>query len=252
MSAPALSALVVAHNEEDRLADCLSRLALADEIVVVLDRCTDRSKEIASRFTDHLVEGAWLIEGDRRNAGIEACRGPWILEVDADERVPEALAREISETIAASAFDWHEIPVDNYIGARLVRHGWGASYGKAAYPGLFRKGAKRWGRDRVHPSLAFTGTKGPRLAHPIDHFVDRDISDMIRRLDRYSTLRAQDMREKGEVGSFGRNLRRIFSRFYKCYVARRGYREGGYGFLIALFAGLYPILSHLKARLENE
>ena len=59
------------------------------------------------------------------------------------------------------------------------------------------------------------------------------------------------MREAGDLGSFGHNLRRIFSRFYKCYVVRRGYREGPYGFLIALLAGLYPILSYLKARLED-
>ena len=59
-----------------------------------------------------------------------------------------------------------------------------------------------------------------------------------------------DLRESGDVGGLGRNLRRIFGRFYKCYVSRRGYREGAWGLLIALLAGLYPILSHLKARLE--
>ena len=72
-----LSALVVAHNEEDQLADCLEQLDFADEIVVVLDKCTDGSKEIAARFTDRLVEGSWEIEGDRRNKGIEACDGEW-------------------------------------------------------------------------------------------------------------------------------------------------------------------------------
>ena len=70
-----LSALVVAHNEEAQLADCLDTLGFADEIVVVLDKCTDRSKEIAARYTDRLVEGAWAIEGERRNTGIAACRG---------------------------------------------------------------------------------------------------------------------------------------------------------------------------------
>jgi glycosyltransferase involved in cell wall biosynthesis len=248
----AVSALVVIHNEEARLPSCLEKLRFADEIVVVLDRCTDRSKEIAARFTDRLVEGAWPLEGDRRNAGIEACRGPWILEIDADEHVPPALAEEIRTVVARSSSDWHEIPVDNYIGTHLVRHGWGASYGKAAYPGLFRKGAKVWGRNRVHPALTFRGAKGPRLANRIDHHVDRNISDMIKRLDRYSSAKALDLRDAGDIGTFGHNVRRIFSRFYKCYVARRGYREGGYGFLIALFAGLYPILSHLKARLEDE
>ncbi|MBI4183283.1 MAG: glycosyltransferase family 2 protein [Proteobacteria bacterium] len=251
MSGPVLSALVSAHNEEARLAACLERLAFADEIVVVLDRCTDRSREIAHRFTERIVEGAFEREGERRNAGIDACRGDWILEVDADERVGEGLAREVRAVVRSSPFDWHEIPVDNYIGERLVRHGWGASFGKAAYPGLFRKGVKRWGRERVHPRLTFSGRKGPRLSAPLQHYVDRDISDMIRRLDSYSTARARDLVESGDIGSLPANLRRLVSRFLKCYVGRKGYREGGYGLLIAVLAGLYPLLSHLKARLEG-
>ena len=175
-----------------------------------------------------------------------------MLETDADERVTPELAAEIRRTIETTTFDWHEIPVDNYIGQRLVRHGWGASYGKAAYPGLFRHGVKTWGPQRVHPVLTWRGRKGPMLEHRIEHFVDRDISDMIRRLDSYSTARAKDLRESGEIGSLASNVRRVFTRFFKCYVMRRGYREGGYGILIALFAGLYPLLAHLKARLEKE
>jgi len=247
-----VSALVVAHNEEQRLAACLERLRFCNEIVVVLDRCTDGSEAVARRFTDRVVSGSWPIEGDRRNLGIETCKGPFVLEVDADEHVPEALAREIKAAIATSRADWHEIPVDNYIGDRLVRHGWGASFGRSAYAGLFKKGAKTWGQERVHPKLTFNGTKGARLATPIAHYVDRDISDMLRRLDRYTTANAIDLRAKGDPGSFGHNVRRIFSRFWKCYVGRKGYREGGYGFLIALCAGLYPILSYLKATLEKD
>lgn len=75
---------------------------------------------------------------------------------------------------------------------------------------------------------------------------------MIQRLDRYSTMRARDLRESGDLGGLLSNVRRLFSRFIKCYVMRRGYREGGYGFLIALFAGLYPLLSYLKARYEAD
>lgn len=247
---PRLSALVVARNEEAQLRDCLSRLAFADEIVVVLDRCDDGSAEIAREFTDRVIEGAWEAEGDRRNAGIAACRGEWVLEIDADERVGRELAGEIRATIATSPAAWHLIPVDNYVGERLLRWGWGASFGRSAYAGLFRTGAKKWGDQRVHPAIALSGAQGRTLEARLVHHVDRNISDMLRRLDRYSSLRAQDLRESGDIGSFARNLRRIFSRFWKCYVARRGYREGAWGFLIALCAGLYPILSYLKARLE--
>jgi glycosyltransferase involved in cell wall biosynthesis len=249
---PTVSALVVIHNEEARLADCLERLRFADEIVVVLDRCTDGSREIALRYTDRLVEGAWDREAGRRNAGIEACRGDWILDIDADEHVSPALAAEIRQTVSGSKFDRHLIPVDNYIGQKRVRHGWGGTFGKSGSWGLYRKGAKRFGEGRVHPKLHLSGEEGPRLRTPLDHMVDRNISDMIRRLDRYTTARAQDLREHGDPDPTRTYVRRFFTRIYKCYVHDDGYKEGGWGLLIAIFAGLYPLLSHLKAKLERD
>jgi len=249
---PVLSAVISVHNEQHQLADCLATLTFADEIVVLLDRCTDGSETVAQKYTDRIVAGSWATEGERRNAGIAACRGLWIFEIDADERVPADLADEILATVQSTTHDWHEILVDNYIGERLVRWGWGASFGKAAYPGLFRKGVKIWGEQRVHPSLVWSGKKGPMLKSRLIHYVDRNISDMIRRLDSYSTARARDLRETGQIGSTANNVRRLFSRFFKCYVSRKGYREGGYGLIIAICAGLYPLLSHLKAKLERD
>jgi glycosyltransferase involved in cell wall biosynthesis len=249
---PLLSAVVVAHDEEAQLAQCLATLSFADELVVVLDRCHDRSKEIARGFTSHIIEGAWEREGPRRHAGIDTCRGQWIVEIDADERVPPELAVEIGQVVGRSGADWHLIPVDNYIGERLVRWGWGASFGKGAYAGLYRNGAKHWGDQRVHPGVTLSGVQGPPLEAHLVHHVDRNISDMLARLDRYSSAHAQDLRDSGDIGSYARNLRRIPTRFWKCYVSRKGYREGPYGLLIALCAGLYPILSYLKARLEQE
>ncbi len=243
-----LSAVVVVRDEERQLADCLSCIDFADEIVVVLDRCRDRSREIAGGFTDRLIEGAWEREGPRRHAGIDACCGDWILEIDADERVPLRLAEEIREVVSTSPAAWHLVRVDNFIGERLVRWGWGASFGRSAHAALYRKGAKKWGDQRVHPAVSLSGEQGSTLSSPIHHYVDRDISEMLRRLDRYSSARAQDLRDSGDIGSYGRNIRRIPSRFWKCYVSRKGYREREWGFLIALCAALYPILSYLKAR----
>jgi glycosyltransferase involved in cell wall biosynthesis len=245
-----LSAVVVVRDEEGQLADCLSCLGFADEIVVVLDRCLDRSREIARGFTDRLIEGAWEREGPRRHAGIDACCGDWILELDADERVPPPLADEIRWVVATSLAAWHLVRVDNFIGERLVRWGWGASFGRSAHAALYRSGAKQWGEQRVHPAVSLSGEQGATLESPIHHYVDRNISEMLRRLDRYSSARAQDLRDSGDIGSYGRNIRRIPSRFWKCYVRRRGYREREWGFLIALCAALYPILSYLKARLD--
>lgn len=246
-----LSALVVVHDEERRLPACLERLGFADEIVVVLDRCTDRSREIALGFGARLLEGAWELEGPRRNDGIAFCRGQWILEIDADEHVPPELGADIRRAIEGAAPGQFLLRFDNYVGERLVRHGWGGSWGKSAAPCLFSKGSKRWGDQRVHPALTLTGEKRwLPSGHAVAHWVDRDLSDMLRRLDRYTSARARDLRDSGEIGSFGDNLRRMVSRFLKCFLARGGWREGQWGFLIALMAALYPMLSYLKARLD--
>src|SRR5215467_9827313 len=133
-AAPRLSALVVARNEAGRIAPCLERLAFADEVVVLLDRSTDRSGEIARARGARVVEGAWSVEAERRNAGIDACTGDWILEVDADEWATPPLAAEIRAAIASARPGYFIVPMANHIGGHLVRHGWGAYNGVAAKP----------------------------------------------------------------------------------------------------------------------
>ncbi len=243
---PRLSALVVARNEEARLGACLESVRFADEIVVVLDRSTDRSAAIAADHGARIVEGAWEVEGERRNAGIDACSGEWILEVDCDERVPEALAAEIRVAIAGASDGYFLVPMANRIGNRLVRYGWGAYNGVTAKPSLFHAGAKRWGRGRVHPPIDLSGPRR-RLTQPMDHYVYRDFSDMVARVNRYTDLAALDAIEAGRVPSLGSSLRRVFSRAWKSYVARRGYREGAWGVALAFLAAIYPLLVHLKA-----
>ena len=247
-----LSGLVVIHNEEEHLDACLKTLSFCDEVIVVLDKCTDKSKKIALDNKSQIIEGAWEIEGDRRNLGLKECSSEWIVELDADERISKDLAQEILEVTQTSKEDTHLIPFDNYIGNTRVRYGWGGYFGVSQSPRLTRKGTKTWGAQRIHPKLSLSKKQGHKLKNPIIHYVDRDISDLLHRLDRYTTANAHDMIASGKTGTFAHNVRRLFSRFYKCYIVRKGYKEGHYGFLIALCAGLYPILSYLKATLEKE
>ncbi|WP_296999176.1 MULTISPECIES: glycosyltransferase family 2 protein [unclassified Thalassospira] len=249
---PSISVVICAHNEEARLAACLEKVSFADEIVVVCDKCTDRTEEIAKQFGAKTVTGSWTIEGHRRNKAIEEATSDWIFELDADEHVNEELAQSIKAAVISDAYDRYLIPVDNYVGQRLVRYGWGASFGTSAVWRLFKKGSKVWGEQRVHPSIKFTGRQGPKLDGALIHFVDRNISDMIRRFDSYTSARAADLRAGGKIGSFAHNFRRIISRFWRCFVSRKGYKEGGLGFLIALLAALFPMVSYLKARYDDE
>ena len=252
-AAPRLSAFVCAHNEEANLPACLRLLRFADEIVVLLDRSTDGSAAIAHALADRVIEGAFPLEGPRRAAAAAACTGAWILEVDADEHIPAALADEIRAAIARpDAADWYELRVDNYIGDRLVRHGWGGSFGTSAVGRLYRQGLKTWEGENVHPKIRISGRFGGRLPTPYLHRVDTDVSDMLRRLDRYTRARAIDLRKQARRPGLISHAFRGMRRFWKCYVIRQGFREGGWGVLIALMAALYPFLSELRARIESD
>ena len=248
-----LSTLVVAHNEEQRLHSCLSKLEPADEIVVILDKTTDNSKKIAEKYTKKIYEGSWKLEGERRNFGLNKCEGDWILEVDADEIISKKLFIEIRSKINKADPGYFLIPFDNFIGKKRIRYGWGASWGVSAAPRLSFKGCKHWNNmQRIHPSLILKGKKG-KLNNRINHFVDDDINDMLERLKNYSDKKAEDIiTNKKKIPSLFIILRKSFTRFIKCYISRKGYKEGKWGFLIALMASLFILISYLKASLEKK
>ena len=243
-----ISALVIAHNEEDKLASCLKKLVYADELVVVLDKTNDKSNIIAKKFGARIYKGSWDIEANRRNFGIKQCLGDWILEVDADEHVPKKLFTEIRKKIKNTEPGYFLIPFDNYIGKRKIRYGWGASWGVSAAPRLHFKGCKIWEKKHlIHPSISLSGKK-MWMTSRIKHYVDDDINDMILRLIRYTDLKAIDLaKQDKKIPHFLITIRRGITRFFKCFISRKGYKEGRWGFIIALMASLYIILSYMKA-----
>src|SRR6201985_2164243 len=111
-----LSVVLCVHNEERRLGRCLAPLGFADEIVLVLDRCTDRTRAIGEAYGAVMVSGVFPLEGPRRAAGMAAASGEWILEVDADEIVTPKMAREVLASLDDSRFAFRKVPVDNYVG----------------------------------------------------------------------------------------------------------------------------------------
>lgn len=253
-----LSAVVVAHNEEKHLEDCLKTLTFADEIVVVLDKCTDKSKTIAKKYADKIVEGSWEIEGIRRNKSLDSCSGNWILEVDADERISKELAKEIRTKISNSKPGRFRIWFDNHIGKKLIKYGWLRSWGVLEKQCLTYKGYKRYKENsRIHPESEFKG-EVKDLQHHITHYLDDNIEDALKRLNRYTNWMSNDMIQNKKVylngagklivkGGKLKYYRNFFQRFIKSYIFKKGYKEGYYGFFIALMVGLYPLISYMKA-----
>ena len=247
-----LSILLVIHNEEKILEECLNKLNFADEIIIILDNCTDNSKNICLKYTNNIHEGSWDIEGQRRNYGISKCTKEWILEIDADEHINKKLSLEIIDVISQkSANNFYNIKVDNYIGEKLVKFGWGATFGRGGVSCLFMQGHKIWGNQRVHPEIKFIGKEGPALKYTIEHKFVSNISDLFEKFNSWTHLKALDLIDSNQIHkeSFFKNIRRVFTRFLKNYYKRKGHREGKIGFLIAMFAGLFPLVSYLRAKI---
>ena len=244
-----LSALVCAQNDEARLADCLRGLEFCDEIVVVADRCTDRTQEIARHFGARVIDGIFPLESQRKAAGVAACLGEWILEIETDEHVDAALAYEVRAAIhGRPAGDWFDVPLHNYVGETLVRRGWGAGLGEVLAPRLYRRRVKRWTARRIAPGVVLEGRHAGALETPLKRRADPDLGHMIARLNRQTSLRAQDLADAGDVRSLVGDMGLGFARFWTSYVWRQGLREGELGFLIALMAGLDAVLSGVRAR----
>jgi len=248
-----ISALITVHNEEEILSSCLEKLKFCNEIVVILDKCSDKSKNIASKYTSSIYEGSWNYEGDRRNFGIEKCNSNWIIEIDSDEHISKSLANEILVKINLNEdYDNYHIKINNYIGNKLVKHGWGGSFGRGGVTCLFKKGTKKYGRHRVHPEIKFTGKFGPDLVNPINHYFISNVSELITKFNTWSYLKSLDLTEYNKKDTLLRNIRRVFSRFMKNYFKRKGYKEGEIGFLISLLAGLFPLISYLRAKIKKQ
>ena len=244
-----LSALVCAQNDEARLADCLRGLAFCDEIVVVADRCVDRTAEIARQFGARVIDGIFPLESQRKTVGVSACLGEWVLEIEPDEHVDAKLAYEIRAAIAGRPGGaWFNVPLANFVGETLVRRGWGAGLGDVMAPRLFRRSVKRWKAGRVAAPVALDGRYAGAIETPIRRWADADVGHMLGRLNRQTALRALDRADAGEggrlVGDVGRGLRQ----FWTCYVVRQGAREGELGLMISLMAGLDAVLSGVRAR----
>jgi glycosyltransferase involved in cell wall biosynthesis len=248
-----LSLLIVAHNEEHQIADCIKSGAFANEIVVLVDRSGDQTDSIAEGLGAKIVQGVWPDEGERRTAGIDVCSSDWILELDGDERVTPELATEIIETLPLTSADYFVIPFRNYVGGRYVQFGWGAYNGVGGKAALFRRGKKKWHGGTVHPKITLEGQRAEMTAN-INHYVDDDMLGMYDRLNRYSTAAAIDAVAVETIPGRFTTFRRFFSRFIKSYFNKKGFREGYTGVALALFSGMYPVLIYIKAQeiLQNQ
>ena len=243
MTAPRLSVVVITLNEEDRIRDALASVAWADEIVVVDAGSEDKTVALAREFTDHVLIHPWQGFAAQKNFGIEHATGDWILSLDADEQVEPALREEIIAVLQApDACDGYRIARRNIMWGRWIRHG-------RLYPDrqlrLFRRGRGRFVNRAVHESIQVDGTVG-RLVAPLLHQSYRDVSDFLRRADRYSTLAAEEWARTTRPFRATRLVTAPFARFVSMYVLHRGFLDGWRGFLLAVLYAYYVFIRSAK------
>ncbi len=245
-----LSALIIAKNEEDKIKNTLDSLSFADEIVIILDRSTDQTRQKSNDYTKKIYEGSWISEGKRRNYGISKCSSEWILEVDADEVINKNLRFEIGKKIKDENIDYYYIPLTNYIGKKKIDKGWMACLAPDGKFCLFKKGRKKWMKGSVHPEYKLNGQKGIGFCNSIDHYMSRNLTDLLMRFNRNTSLYAQDLNLQKIKKKKLLSIRKIFSRFFKSYLSRGGIKLGGVGILIGLLCAIYPYVSAVKFKIK--
>jgi glycosyltransferase involved in cell wall biosynthesis len=229
---PKVTVYILTFNEEDKIEAALSSVIWADEILVADSFSTDRTVEIARRYTDRIVQLPFEGFGKLRNDAVAQARHEWIFSLDADERcTPEArdeILRIVGDT---GSVDAYYVPRRNLFLGRWIRHsGWYPDYRQ---PQLYRKGAVRFKEEAVHESYVVAGKTG-YLRNAIWQVPYSDLSQLIAKMNRYSTLGAKKLGEKGVVPGMGSALLHAVAAFLKPYVFKLGFLDGWAGFVLAL------------------
>ena len=239
-----LSVVILTRDEELNIAACLESVAWADEIIVVDDFSADKTREIASRYTDKIFTRRMEIEGIHRNWAYAQAKNEWVLSLDADETVSKELRKEIERLVKvrATGFSAFSIPLRNYIGDYWIRHGGWYPAGKVR---LFRKDQFRYEEVGVHPRVFIDGECG-HLKGDIIHKGYPNFAHFVDSSNRQTSLEARKWVEDARQMSFARALRKANDRFFKTFILKKGFKDGFVGFMIAFFGFLYQIITYAK------
>jgi glycosyltransferase involved in cell wall biosynthesis len=228
-----ITVYVITLNEAEKIRDCLNSVLWADEIIVADSNSKDGTIEIAEELGAKVVQIPFKGFGDLRNQAIKHCNGNWILSIDADERCTHEVRDEILSLIENAPLDLYHIPRKNYFMGRWIKHsGWYPNY--RGVPQLFRKGSLNYNLEQVHESLiSHSNKKIGFLKNFIWQLPFKNTEEIINKSNRYSTLGAIRLQEKGKTGGFFIAFFHGLWSFFKHYIFKLGFLDGGPGLVIA-------------------
>jgi glycosyltransferase involved in cell wall biosynthesis len=237
-----ISAVISAFNEEKNLERCLKSLSFADEIVVVDNSSSDKTAEIAKRYTDKVFRQ----KNDpsaidlQKNFGFEKATGDWVLSIDADEEISKELASEIKQVVShPTLIIGYWIPRKNIIFGKFIEHtGW--------YPDpqlrLFKKGKGIYAKAHVHEAIKLDGESAYLKEFLIHHHYET-ISQFIKRtVGIYAPNEAKDYLDKGYEFSYFDAIRFPLGEFISRFFARKGYADGFHGLMLSMLMAFYHFM----------
>lgn len=235
---------IITLNEERNIRGCLESVKWADEVVVSDSGSTDDTVKACESFGARVYADDWHGFGRQKNLCAERANNPWVLNIDADERVTPELAEEIMDVLVNPRKPGYFIPRKNYFSGQWVRHcGWWPDYNLR----LYKRSEARFGERLVHESVEMEGQAG-YLANPLEHYTYRDISDYLKRMERYSTLAAEQMKGSGRAATLADLVLRPPFTFLKMYFLRRGFLDGGTGLVLSTLYSFYTFTKYAKLR----
>lgn len=245
-----LSVALATYNEEANIGRCLASVAgWADEIVVVDGGSTDTTISIARSYKANVIhaDNPAIFHINKQKA-LDRCSGKWILQLDADEVVTEELKNEINGTInnKQETINGYYIPRKNCFLGHWLRKG-------GQYPDylvrFFQRGKGTFPCKSVHEQIKIDGKIGHLRGHLL-HYTSRTMSEYWRKAQVYTLLTAQKMKEDRVPATIITYLQyntiKPVLTFFLLFVRHKGFVDGIYGFLFALFSALHHPIAYQK------
>lgn len=240
-----ISAVIITNNEEKNIGDAIRSVEWADEILVVDSESTDRTREIAEGLGARVIVRPWPGFSAQKQFGVDNSANDWILSLDADERVTEALVKEIAGIRETDPkHDGYTVPrLSVYMGREIRHGGW--------YPDrqlrFFDRRKCKWKHRVIHESIEMSaGASIGQLRGDILHFTVEGPAHHARMVaERYAPLSARQMHQEGKRSSRSKAVLSGISTFIRTYVLKLGFLDGFPGLLIAYFAAHNSLMKHL-------
>lgn len=244
-----VSAYIIAYNEREKITDAINSVRWADEIVVADSHSADGTAELAGQLGARVVQIDFAGFGSLRNQAVAACTHEWIFSLDSDERATPQVRDEVLAIVNdENALDVYRVPRRNWFMGRWIRHsGWYPNYRQ---PQLFRRGAMRYREDQVHEGFVLETARPLGVLHnAIWQIPFRDLDEVIRKFNRYSTLSVA--RIHGRPSSMWRAVMHAGWAFFKHYVLKLGVLDGAPGFVIAFSYAEQTFYRYAKHRVAH-